>query len=87
MLTIFKFELTPSCSIELPKGAEILTVAEQNDAIFMWVKLDPTAPKEWRNFAAYGTGHRVSDSPTKYIGTAFLHSRTLVLHVFELLPV
>lgn len=78
--------------IELPRGAQVLSVGEQADALVMWVLVDPSEPKEDRWFVVVGTGHD-ADTPhpgctRKFIGTVQMRSDTtpyaeVVLHVFE----
>lgn len=84
MKTIWKFTLQPECELEMPKGAELLSVREQGEDICLWALVDPTADKEVRRFRGFGTGHDVPDQPMKFIGTAHLHGGSLVFHVFEL---
>lgn len=83
MKTIWKFTLEPNCTLEMPIGAEILTVQEQNGHAQMWALVDPYAENEEREFAVYGTGHKIPDSPGAYVGTFQLNEGTLVFHVFE----
>lgn len=85
MKTIWKFPLQPECTLDMPKGAEVLSVCKQSDEICLWALVDPSAEKEQRRFVGFGTGHDVPDRPMKFIGTAHLHGGSLVFHVFELL--
>ena len=86
MITIFKYEIVGSVNeIELPKGAEVLSVAFQSHKIFMWAKVDTEAKTEIRNFEVFGTGHKMTRDmgiDYKFIGTAHM-SNGLVFHVFE----
>jgi len=70
--------------VEIPKGAEILTVQTQNDQPCIWALVDERAPTERRMFRLAGTGHPI-DNPNslKYIGTFQLHEGSLVFHLFE----
>lgn len=86
MKTIWKYIISAGKEeIKLPKGAEVLSVHEQNDEVAMWVSVDPSLETESRYFRMFGTGHALSERPMKYIGTAHLHGGQLVLHVFELI--
>lgn len=85
MREIWKFELQPSCAIEMPAGAELLSVREQGEAICLWALVDPEAAVEVRRFVGYGTGHLVPDEPLKFLGTAHLQRGALVFNVFEVL--
>lgn len=69
---------------EMPRGAEVLFVTNQQEQLCLWARVDPRAEKEPRPFAVVMTG---GPAPTpeqgRYIGTALLHGGALVLHVFE----
>jgi hypothetical protein len=88
MNTIWKFPvLGHALAIEMPRGAEILTVQMHNDSPVLWAKVDTTKPIELRYVDYYGTGHEIPDyhqTERKYIGT-IQTSDGLVFHVFELL--
>lgn len=84
MKTIWKYTLQPECTLDMPKGADVLSVREQGEDICLWALVDPSAEKEQRQFVAFGTGHDVPDRNMKFIGTAHLHDSSLVFHVFEL---
>lgn len=83
MKTIWKFVLQPECKIEMPVGAELLSVHAQGDDICLWAKVDPSAAKEARSFVGFGTGHDVPDEPLAFVGTALMHGGSLVFHIFE----
>lgn len=72
--------------IEVPAGAELLCAREQFEAICVWFRCDPRAPKEKREVAIVGTGHDAPDSDGRYIGTASIQGGSLMLHVFERIP-
>lgn len=82
----FKLEATGYQKIEMPIGAEILTIQIQIEIPHLWVLVDPEAEKETRHFEIFGTGHSISSdmgSPRTYIGTYQLIKENLVFHVFE----
>ena len=83
MKTIWKFELPKQGNVEMPKGAEILTVQTQNEKPCIWALVNPDAEKEERAFVIYGTGHYFQLIDYKYIGTFQLNEGRLVFHVFE----
>lgn len=83
MRTIWKFTLQPECSIEMPSGAEVLSVREQGETICLWALVDPEATVEMRRFVVLGTGHSVPDQPLRFLGTAHLAGGAFVFHVFE----
>ena len=72
--------------VEMPEGAEILSVQVQRGTPCVWAMVDPGRKKETRNFVVYGTGHPVSNSGAKkFIGTFQLGGGDLVFHLFELI--
>lgn len=88
--TIWKFELetTDNQKIQMPVGAEILTVQTQNETPCLWALVDPNEAKEDRFIEIFGTGHPIGydmdvDVDRKYISTYQLHGGSLVFHVFE----
>lgn len=67
--------------LELPAGAKVLHVDEQDGIPQMWVLVDPESKaKEHRQFEIRGTGHPVSEHRA-YIGT--WQSGSFVWHLFE----
>ena len=85
MSTIWKFILSPyNPATLMPKGAKILTAAEQREQLFIWAEVDPAAPTETRAFEIFGTGDEIpNDVDRQYIGTAFFHGGSRVFHVYE----
>ena len=84
---IWKFAINPKTTLEMPKGAEILTMQLQNEIPCIWALVNPENEKELRNFEIYGTGNNIHCDigiERKYIGTFQLQSRVaLVYHLFE----
>jgi hypothetical protein len=86
MKTIYKYTInTNGSEVDMPEGAKILTVREQNNEICLWACVDTDKPLEPRHFEVYGTGHMLPKDmrDRKYIGTAFVYNDTIVFHVFE----
>ncbi len=84
MKTIWKYELRPLAEINMPRGAQVLTVQVQNGIPQIWVFVNADYEfEEVRKFITYGTGHKVPDNPGRYIGTFQLAEEGLVFHVFE----
>jgi len=83
---IWKYELELSSiqAIEMPVGAEILSVGNQEGILAIWAMVDATGDKEQRYIEIIGTGDQV---PTgmgvdhKFIGTVLMSP--FVWHVFE----
>ena len=87
-MTIWKYEFETKglVNIEMPIGAEILTVQTQQEKPCMWALVDPEAKKKQRCFEVIGTGLPIyggSDIKRTHIGTYQLHGGSLVFHVFE----
>ena len=80
---IWKYTLSPAILIKIPKGAQLLSVAEQNNNICMWALVDPNADLEVREFHIFGTGHDITIKNLDFVGTALLDNGSLVSHVFE----
>lgn len=83
---IWKYEVSPNISIDLPADAQIIHADALDEGIFIWVLVSPDAPKVKREFAVYGTGHMIChDKPMDHIGTVTFKNSGLVFHVFEIL--
>lgn len=83
-MTIFKFclEVTDEQTISMPKGARILSVAEQRDELCLWSLVDETRPTEERTIYVVGTGNPAKHVDTAiFIGTVQISS--FVWHIFE----
>lgn len=88
MKTIYKYKLQADSNfnikIEMPIGAEILTMQTQNGEPYIWaiVNPDPEEEKEIRNFEIRETGSPIRREG-KYVGTDQILGGALVFHVFE----
>lgn len=90
MKTIWKFELAfeQITVLEMPKGAEVLTVQVdlKTNRPCLWVLVNPEAEKESRYIELFGTGHQINTGvgvERKYIGTYQYQKGEFVGHVFE----
>lgn len=82
MKQIWKF--TVENVIEMPKGAEILTVQIQDSFnTCIWALVDPEEETEKRVFEVVGTGHKFDNANKKYIGTWQISM--FVWHLFEVI--
>lgn len=85
MKTVYKYRLdtTDVQIIQMPKGAEILTV-QFNDwsGLCLWALVDPTQELENVKIRIAGTGHHIEEDIMKYIGTLQLQGGALVFHAF-----
>lgn len=89
---IFKYllKLEHKVDVYMPKGAQILHVHVQNDDVYLWALVDPTANDQCRSFEIHGTGHAIHNiDQLCYIGTVHIEGAAQVdwvWHVFERLP-
>lgn len=80
----FNVKTEDTQSIEMPVGAEILTVQMQGNYAFIWALVNTSAPRIKRKFEIFGTGHIVNNSvERRYIGTYQEMGGALVWHLFE----
>jgi hypothetical protein len=84
--TVHKFVIEDGLdtAISMPKGAEILSVQNQNGNIAIWALVIPSNEPEQRCFEIYGTGHPMHCDmgiERNFIGTVQIGG--LVFHVFE----
>ena len=83
MRTIWKFalEVTGVPQVfDVPRGAKVVRVAEQNGKVAMWVDVDTKRPVDERTYQIFGTGHTVPEDAI-YMGSADM--KPFVWHVFE----
>ena len=89
MKTIYKYpaHFYGHFDLEMPKGAQILTIDTQEEAPYIWAIVDTNAPKEMRKFNMMKTGYPIPKEETlNYIGT-FQECRPdveFVGHLFEI---
>jgi len=85
MQAIWKFplEVTDSWRVEMPAGADVLTVQTQRDKPFLWAIVDTEEEVVVRTFATYGTGHEHFSISGQYVGTYKLENDFFVFHVFD----
>lgn len=87
--TIWKFDMriTDEQTLEIPQGAHILSVQQQDpqqpECISLWALCHPGNPVERRKFNIYGTGHPLHPPIGDYIGTVLIYGGVQVYHVFE----
>jgi len=88
MTKIYKYPLglTDVQGIQLPLGAQILTVQVQpGSGLCLWAIVDPEATGQTRQtlIEIIGTGHPMLPVPRRYISTVQLQGGMLVFHIFE----
>lgn len=87
MKTIWKFPLSPDkLTIEMPRGAKVLSVAVQDEVICVWALVDTEAALVKRRFYVLGTGHDASAVTSQivclHVGIVLMDGGSLVFHVF-----
>lgn len=87
MKTIRKYKIENGLgSIEMPQGAEFLSLQVQNGSPHIWMLVDPHRETERRLFSVMGTGHSMSDENYRvstYLGGYQLAGGQFVGHLFE----
>jgi hypothetical protein len=83
MKRIYKYEFKEG-SIEMPIGAKILSIQNQDDRLYIWALVDTDAECEFRYFTIVGTGHDFPEADEfNYINT--IQDGPFVWHIFELI--
>ncbi len=88
MLSVWKYDIpaVDKFELELPLGAEVLTVQMQNGFPEMWALVDPEAVKSKRTFVLVGTGHSIHEDARLDFVNTFQPHEGLVFHLFEVRP-
>ena len=84
---IWKFPLPQvhSNEVAMPRGAEVISVAEQGGQLVLWAAVCPDNEFEIRTFVVAMTGIDLPEGRDRvHVGTVLLHDGRLVLHVLEL---
>ena len=83
---IWKYKLAVGLiGIEIPAGAKVLSVQEQDNEPVMWLEVDPSSPLKTRFFTGAMTGVQLPSVCVqgKYLGTCLLNGGTFVVHIYE----
>lgn len=85
--SIWKYVLVAETvnTIEVPLGAELLSVETQGDNIVVYALVNTNeASTQTIEIRTYGTGHEIDVNITdyKFLGTAKLYNGSLMFHVF-----
>jgi hypothetical protein len=89
METIYKYplKLTGEQTIEMPRGAEILSVQDQGGTICVWALVDTKSETKQYTFRIYGTGHELPEQCGMFERMIYAHVGSVqqdgfVWHVF-----
>lgn len=83
---IWKFPIPfgDDVKIDMPKGARIIAVQDQECDIMIWAICDELAEREPVRFVIVGTGHPMPAFQVRHVGT--VQQGRFVWHVFLVLP-
>ena len=79
----YPFEVNSHISLQMPKGAKVLSVQVQKEQPCLWALVNADNEKETRTFACYGTGHLHDEINGNFIGTFQLINGSFIGHLFE----
>lgn len=86
MITVHKYpvQMQAEFTVELPRGAEFLSVHEQNGEPQMWFRVDTSRELAKQVFSIVGTGHPIAPelSSLPHLGTFQVAGGSLVFHLF-----
>ena len=83
----FALEITDSQTIQMPCGAEVLTIQTQQEKPFIWALVNPQEEIVNYEFLMLGTEHPIDAADIKWgihVGTFQIHGGALVFHVFNM---
>lgn len=86
----FPIDTKDRTTIEINKGALILSLQVQYGEPYIWAMCDMDAEAEERTFRIFGTGHPFQQNEgesLQFIGTYQLRGGALVFHLFEVVEV
>ena len=85
MTAIWKFTLAIANmqDIEMPRGARILSIAQQHGKLCLWALVNPEADRVKRALRIAGTGHQCDARAAHFVGTVLCNDGLLVWHVFD----
>lgn len=84
---IWKFAIRPAdrLGVEMPRGAEILSVQVMGGDPYLWALVDPEGEKELREFRLLPTGALFDPANLRFCGTFQIAAAgSLVFHLFEI---
>ena len=81
----YKIPVNDVFALQMPIGAKVIHVAEQNNVPYFWALVDTNAAVIQRCFRFAGTGHPITEpiDKLKHVGSLLMHNRALVFHLFE----
>lgn len=86
MVTIYKYILPAHSSVvslSMPEESTVLSIAEENNSISMWVQVDTYKSRIDKEFVIALTGSELPAKAGKFLGTVLLDGGVFVAHVFS----
>lgn len=83
---IYKYEIPvigEAFELDLPIGHAICDINQQNDKLYMWVLINPDAPKQSLKLMVVGTGWVMQDCFNMWFMKTVHMTNGLVWHLFE----
>lgn len=87
MKTVWKYEIHPDddmIAIEMPVGAEVLSVQIQRGQPVLWALVDTDAIHRMHYFHIARTGYFITHPVERHLGTFQLDGGAPVFHLFQL---
>ena len=82
---VWKSHISPGqTEVNLPRGANPVSVDVQNGHLMMWSIVDSAQPKVPLSIYVAGTGADLPEHIDRFIGTFLIEGGSLVFHVFTL---
>ena len=78
----YEIQVEDEFTVEMPRLAQVIHVAVQDNRPCMWALVNPAQPPTTRTFHVHGTGHRV-DPQMVHLGSFLLLGGNFVGHLFE----
>lgn len=83
MQKIYKYTvMTGKNCLQVPRGARVLSAAEQRGTIVVWLLVTPTEPLEEFVVSVYATGEEITEYLGAYVATVLTDGGELVWHLF-----
>ena len=79
----YELEVVDTQWLELPRGANILSVDVQHGTPCLWAQVDTEAVKDSVLIVTHGTGHPMKSNHMEFLGTYQLESGSFIGHVFK----
>ena len=92
-MVIYKYPISLCESVvRMPRGARVLSCAEQRGALFVWAAVNEKAETVEQLFLVFTTGNMMCESglyrdsqewPGEFLSTVLMNDGSFVVHVFD----